>query len=82
MMNDYMIEGRYPSEGLEQAWEKTHDGQVPPVAWEGLRARLRQVTRAERFGEFLFVLATFTMWGWYVFWFYNALQNFTIVPWP
>ena len=30
----------------------------------------------------LCVLATFTMWGWYVFWLYNALQNFTIVPWP
>jgi len=21
-------------------------------------------------------------WGWYIFWFLRALQEYTIVPWP
>jgi hypothetical protein len=81
-MNDYMTEGTYPGHDVEPSWFEIHEGQVPPVAWESLHTRLRQATRSERFGELLFVLATFTMWGWYLYWFYNALQNFTIVPWP
>jgi len=81
-MNDYMIEELYPSENLEQAWVEIREGQLPPVAWDGLRARLRRVTREEQLGEFLFVLATFTLWSWYMFWLYEALQNSTIVPLP
>ena len=81
-MNDYMTEGTYPGHDVEPSWFEIHEGQVPPVAWESLRTRLRQATRSEQVGELLFVLATFTMWGWYLYWFYNALQNFTIVPWP
>ena len=81
-MNDYMIKGIYPGQDLEQPWVEIREGQLPPVGWEDLRTRLQQVTRAERLGEFLFVLTTFAIWGWYMFWFYNALQNFTIIPWP
>ncbi len=81
-MNDYMIEGIYPSKNLEQAWAEIREGQLPPIAWGGLRTRLRQVTREEQLGEPLLVIVAFGVVGWYVFWLYEALQNFTIIPLP
>ena len=82
MMNDYMIEGIFPGEDLEQSLAKIQDGQVPPIAWEGLHARLHWETRTEQLWEWGFVIAAFGMVGWYMFWFFTALQNFTIIPLP
>ena len=82
MMNDYMIEGMYPNEDLDQVWLEVREGQLPPIAWDGLRSRLRQATRIEQLWEAGFVVAMVGLMGWYLFWLYEALQNFTIIPLP
>ena len=81
-MNDYMLEDIHPGQDVEPSWFEIHDGQLPPIAWEGLRVRLRQANRAEHLWESLFVVAAFSLMSWYMFWLYEALQNFTIVPLP
>ena len=81
-MNDYMADGLYPDRDAEPSWFEISEGQLPPIAWEGFRTRLRQTTRTEQFWEVLFVLATFGLLGWEMFWFVKALQNFTVVPLP
>jgi len=81
-MNDYMIEGMYPVQDVEPSWFDIQEGQLPPVAWEGLHARLRWATRTEQLWECGFVIAAFGLTGWYMFWFFMTLQNFTIIPLP
>jgi hypothetical protein len=78
-MNDYMIEGLSPDHDAEPSWFEISEGQLPPIAWEGFRTRLRQATRTEQFWEVLFVIATFGLLGWEMFWLYEALQNFTTI---
>jgi hypothetical protein len=81
-MNDYMIEDLYPRQDVEPSWFEIHEGQLPPVAWDNFHSRLQHATRTERLGEIILVLVTLAMGGWYMYWLYNALQNFTIVPLP
>jgi len=81
-MNDYMIEGMYPVQDVEPSWFDIQEGQLPPVAWEGLHARLRWATRTEQLWEWGFVAAAFGVMGLYMFWFFMTLQNFTIILLP
>ena len=67
-MNDPMIEGLYPERDAEPPWFEISEGHLPPVAWEEFRARLRRATRTEQFWEVLFVIATFGLLGWEMFW--------------
>jgi hypothetical protein len=81
-MNDYMIEDIYLSQDIEPSWFEIQEGQLPPVAWEELHSRLRWAMRVEQIWEWGFVFVTFSLMGWYMYWFFTALQNFTIIPWP
>jgi len=81
-MNDYMIEDMYPDQDVEPSWFEIQEGQLPPIAWEGLHARLRWATWTEQLWEWGVVIAAFGVMGWYMFWFFTALQNFTIIPLP
>jgi hypothetical protein len=53
-----------------------------PARGEPTRAWLRQALTTERIWEPVFVSTAFSLWGWYVFWLYRAVQDYTIVPWP
>lgn len=81
-MNDYMIADLYPGQDVEPSWFEIQEGQLPPIAWQGLHARIRWETRTEYLWEWGFVIAAFGVMGWYMFWFFTALQNFTIIPLP
>jgi hypothetical protein len=53
-----------------------------PLPWEYLRAWIKQKLAKEETWELIFVSAALATWGWYVFWLYQALQGYTIVPLP
>ncbi|MGE0825731.1 MAG: hypothetical protein AB7G75_13010 [Candidatus Binatia bacterium] len=81
-MNDYMVEGIYADKHPETLSDSTGADQVQSPAWGLLRTRVQSWIQAERFWEPVFVVATFALWGWYLFWLYSALQDLTFVPWP
>lgn len=81
-MNDYMVENLYSEQDAEPSWFEISEGQLPPIVWEEFHTRLRQATRTEQFWEVLFVVATFGLLGWEMFWFVKALQNFTVIVLP
>ena len=49
-------------------------------AW--ITSRIRAEVKREKLWEPLFVSVALVGWGWYIFWFLRALQEYTIVPWP
>ena len=81
-MNDYLVEDLYPKEPSKALWVPSRTDQLQPIAWDKIHTHVQQWMRTERLWEPLFVLLTFALWGWYLFWLYRALQDFTFIAWP
>jgi hypothetical protein len=81
-MNDYMVEEVYADGYFEPTWSPKFAEDVSLVASAVSSERIHHLIRGERLWGPLFVVVTFTLWGWYLFWLYCALQDLTFVPWP
>lgn len=51
-----------------------------PSAWEGVKAWVKTTLTEERIAEAVLVTAALSLWGLLSFGFYQALQNYTILP--
>jgi hypothetical protein len=49
---------------------------------EQLQEKIGKRVTEERIGETLFLVLSLLVWGWYVFWLYEAFQGYTIIPLP
>jgi len=53
-----------------------------PLVWEQAKAWTRRAFIEERIAEPALVTATLFLWGLLLFSLYQALENYTISPWP
>jgi hypothetical protein len=65
---------RTPPQWQERDSQFTLQEQLQETVWKQLNE--------ERLGEGLFLIFALLVWGWHLFLLYNALQEYTIAPWP
>lgn len=51
-----------------------------PSVWERVRAWAKRTLTEEKIAAPAIVTATLFLWGLFFFWFYQAMQNYTILP--
>ena len=81
-MNDHIAEDLYPQEPFESVWVPANVDPFHSITWSKIHTHAQKWIRAEQLWEPLFVLLTFSLWGWYLFWLYRALQDLTFISWP
>jgi hypothetical protein len=53
-----------------------------PTLAEQLQEKIEKRVTEEYIGETFFLVFSLLMWGWYMFWLYEAFQGYAIIPWP